>query len=91
MVRVCCPLFIVLLPRICGFLFAFVKFRTVFVALLASTIPVSILGVRFSMSVFPFWTPEQFSQCRCLFPWRLLMGSGLPQLLLISLHVCGGT
>ncbi|KAH9978439.1 UPF0014-domain-containing protein [Russula vinacea] len=35
-------------------------FRTVFVALLASTIPVSILGVRFSMSVFPFWTPEQF-------------------------------
>ena len=38
------------------------KFGAVFIAMVASTIPVSILGLKFSMRVFPFWTPEQFSQ-----------------------------
>jgi hypothetical protein len=38
----------------------------VLIALLASTIPVSILGLKFAMRIFPFWTPEQFSQYRFL-------------------------
>jgi hypothetical protein len=40
------------------------KFAGVLVAMMASTIPVSILGVKFAMRVVPFWTPEQFSQYR---------------------------
>ena len=40
----------------------FSKFATVLVAMMASTIPVSIVGVKFAMRVAPFWTPEQFSQ-----------------------------
>ena len=47
--------------------FACVKFPTVLIALLASTIPVSILGLKFAMRIFPFWTPEQFSQYRLPF------------------------
>jgi len=35
-------------------------FAGVLVAMMASTIPVSILGVKFAMRVVPFWTPEQF-------------------------------
>jgi len=35
-------------------------FPAVLIALLASTIPVSILGLKFAMHIFPFWTPEQF-------------------------------
>jgi hypothetical protein len=38
------------------------KFRAVLIAMLASTIPVSILGIQFAMRVSPFWTPEQFGQ-----------------------------
>ena len=40
---------------------SFVKFGAVLIAMLASTIPVSILGVQFAMRVFPFWTPAQYS------------------------------
>lgn len=29
--------------------------------MLGSTIPVSIIGIRFAMSVEPFWRPEQYS------------------------------
>jgi hypothetical protein len=29
--------------------------------MLGSTIPVSIIGIRFAMSVDPFWKPEQYS------------------------------
>ncbi|TFK36703.1 hypothetical protein BDQ12DRAFT_654041 [Crucibulum laeve] len=35
-------------------------FPAVLVALLGSTIPVSIIGTRFAMSVEPFWTPIQY-------------------------------
>ncbi|KAF8501786.1 UPF0014-domain-containing protein [Russula emetica] len=35
-------------------------FGAVLIAMLASTIPVSILGVKFAMRVFPFWTPVQY-------------------------------
>ncbi|KAF9001556.1 hypothetical protein BDQ17DRAFT_1281401 [Cyathus striatus] len=35
-------------------------FLTVLIAMLGSTIPVSILGTRFAMSVTPFWTPIQY-------------------------------
>jgi hypothetical protein len=40
----------------------FIKFGAVLIAMLASTIPVSILGVQFAMRVFPFWSPGQFSE-----------------------------
>ena len=46
----------------------FVKFGTVLIAMLASTIPVSILGIQFAMRVFPFWTPTQYSEFRYPFP-----------------------
>jgi hypothetical protein len=41
---------------------SFIKFGAVLIAMLASTIPVSILGVQFAMRVFPFWTPAQYSE-----------------------------
>ena len=46
----------------------FFQFAAVLVAMMASTIPVSILGVKVAMRVVPFWTPEQFSQYRHRFP-----------------------
>jgi hypothetical protein len=36
------------------------QFPAVLVAMLVSTIPISILGVHFAMDVAPFWTPEQY-------------------------------
>jgi len=50
----------------------FFKFAAVLVAMMASTIPVSVLGVKFAMRVMPFWTPEQFSQYRHRFPTPFL-------------------
>ena len=38
------------------------KFPAVLVAMLGSTIPVSIVGAKFAMSVTPFWAPTQFSK-----------------------------
>ena len=38
------------------------KFFSSFMAMLCATVPVSILGTRFGMSVVPFWTPERFSE-----------------------------
>ncbi|KAH9928350.1 UPF0014-domain-containing protein [Fomitopsis serialis] len=35
-------------------------FPSVLVGMLGSTIPVSIIGIRFAMAVDPFWTPEQY-------------------------------
>ncbi|KAH9481138.1 UPF0014 membrane protein [Psilocybe cubensis] len=35
-------------------------FPAVLIAMLGSTIPISILGARFAMSVDPFWTPIQY-------------------------------
>jgi ABC-type iron transport system FetAB permease component len=35
-------------------------FSSVLMSMLGSTIPVSIIGARFAMSVHPFWTPEQY-------------------------------
>ncbi|KDQ52681.1 hypothetical protein JAAARDRAFT_162520 [Jaapia argillacea MUCL 33604] len=35
-------------------------FPCVLVAMVGSTIPVSVIGTRFAMSVEPFWLPEQF-------------------------------
>ncbi|KAI0080927.1 UPF0014-domain-containing protein [Panus rudis PR-1116 ss-1] len=35
-------------------------FPTVLAGLLGSTIPVSIIGIRFAMSAEPFWKPEQY-------------------------------
>ena len=32
--------------------------------MLGSTIPVSIIGIRYAMSVEPFWKPEQYSVSR---------------------------
>ena len=39
----------------------FPKFPVVLVAMLGSTIPISIIGTKFAMSVTPFWDPTQFS------------------------------
>ena len=38
------------------------KFPVVLVALLGSTIPISIIGNKFAMSFTPFWDPFQFSK-----------------------------
>ena len=57
MVRVSCPIHH-FLPRGNKFM----KFGAVLIALLASTILVSILGVQYTMRVFPFWSPGQFSE-----------------------------
>ncbi|KAI0707293.1 UPF0014-domain-containing protein [Earliella scabrosa] len=35
-------------------------FPSVLLGMLGSTIPVSIIGIRFAMGVQPFWTPEQY-------------------------------
>ncbi|KAI0695365.1 UPF0014-domain-containing protein [Cytidiella melzeri] len=35
-------------------------FASVLTAMLGSTIPVSVVGARFAMSVTPFWTPAQY-------------------------------
>ncbi|KAH9831651.1 UPF0014-domain-containing protein [Rhodofomes roseus] len=35
-------------------------FPSVLVGMLGSTIPVSIIGIRFAMAVDPFWKPEQY-------------------------------
>lgn len=35
-------------------------FPSVLAGMLGSTIPVSIIGIRFAMSVQPFWAPEQY-------------------------------
>ncbi|KAI0695372.1 UPF0014-domain-containing protein [Cytidiella melzeri] len=35
-------------------------FPSVLLGMLGSTIPVSIIGIRFAMSVDPFWKPEQY-------------------------------
>lgn len=81
----------------------FLKFPIVLVALLASTIPVSILGTQFAMLVLPFWTPEQFSQYR--FPFlrppffpvfirielMAIDATRQPKLRLVSLYMRGGT
>ena len=32
------------------------------IAMLGSTIPISIIGTKFAMSVTPFWAPTQFSK-----------------------------
>ena len=37
------------------------QFAIVFVAMLVSTVPMSILGARFAMGIRPFWTPDQYS------------------------------
>ena len=37
------------------------QFPSVLLGMLGSTIPVSIIGIRFAMGVQPFWTPEQYS------------------------------
>ena len=42
------------------------KFPAVFVAMLGSTIPIGILGVKFAMAVTPFWAPVQFSKATFL-------------------------
>ena len=47
---------------------SFVKFGAVLIAMLISTIPVSILGVQFAMRVLPFWTPAQYSEYCYPFP-----------------------
>ena len=44
------------------FLLSVPKFPAVLVAMLGSTIPISIIGAKFAMSVTPFWTPTQFSK-----------------------------
>ena len=42
-------------------LFCF-EFPAVLVIMLGSTIPISIVGSKFAMSVTPFWAPAQFSK-----------------------------
>lgn len=36
--------------------------------MIGSTIPVSIIGIRFAMSVDPFWKPDQYSTYMWSFP-----------------------
>ena len=38
------------------------KFPAVLMAMLGSTIPISIIGTKFAMSVTPFWAPIRFSK-----------------------------
>lgn len=39
-----------------------IQFASVFLAMLISTIPVSVVGIQLAMSVEPFWKPMQFSK-----------------------------
>lgn len=41
----------------------------VFLAMLVSTVPVSVFGTYFAMGISPFWTPDQYSEGR-LFLYR---------------------
>jgi len=52
-------------------------FSTVLCAMLASTIPVAIMGVQYAMRVSPFWTPEQFSQYRYVFSREMTLSDHL--------------
>ena len=38
------------------------KFPAVLVAMLGSTVPISIIGTKFAMSVTPFWAPIRFGK-----------------------------
>lgn len=38
------------------------KFPAVLIAMLGSTIPISIIGTKFAMSVTPFWAPIRFGK-----------------------------
>ena len=49
-----------------SFCFVFFKFPAVLLVMIVSTIPVSIIGVKFAMSVTPFWSPIQFSKVDAL-------------------------
>ena len=40
---------------------AVAQFPSVLFGMLCSTIPVSIIGIRYAMAVDPFWKPEQYS------------------------------
>jgi hypothetical protein len=44
------------------------QFPSVLFSMLGSTIPVSIIGARFAMSVEPFWTPERYGKHHL--PWN---------------------
>lgn len=39
------------------------QFPSVLLGMLGSTIPVSLIGIRFAMGVEPFWKPNQYSTC----------------------------
>ena len=43
-------------------LILFLKFPAVLVAMLGSTIPISIIGSKFAMAVTPFWAPIRFGK-----------------------------
>jgi hypothetical protein len=43
-------------------LILFLKFPAVLVAMLGSTIPISIIGTKLAMSVTPFWAPIRFGK-----------------------------
>ena len=49
------------MKHVCSYIFVS-KFPVVLVAMLGSTIPISIIGTKFAMSVTPFWDPTQFSK-----------------------------
>ena len=47
------------------------QFPSVLFGMLGSTIPVSVLGIRYAMSVEPFWKPDQYSEFMPSMPYRL--------------------
>ena len=38
------------------------KFLVVLFSMICSTIPISIIGNKFAMSIEPFWIPDQYSK-----------------------------
>lgn len=63
------------------------QFPAVLLGMLVSTIPVSIIGTRFAMSVEPFWKPIQYSEWKVIGYRLLIIGCSVP----IVGMLCGAT
>jgi hypothetical protein len=49
------------------------RFASVLMGMLGSTITVSIIGTRFAMLIDPFWTPAQYSESGSQYHWSYFL------------------
>lgn len=59
--------------------------------MLGSTIPVSIIGIRFAMAVDPFWKPEQYSKSIDVLANRMSLEPHSERIVPVVGMLCGST